>query len=383
VVPAALTDASFVTVGPLSDNAVVVLSRGDVLTEWRGLPVHADLPLGRKDAGLVSAPFQTDRVIGRIMLCDLVLPTPDVLPLTEVIARETGASLDQLHVTRRLAEVTLSEERIRVARDLHDGVPTVADGPSAGAASVATGAVGDLLIDHARSAAQHRAAIAMSSASCGRFIAGLQPTSRSDSPPSLVARSRKQERIVLEWKMPVILKIARVRLHCLRAHTGLPLMVHEAIVNAMSTGSPPRVGGCRARENRLRVVVSDDGRGFPFRGRYDDAELAEMGAAGQPARQGRVAGRTGDCGSTTSGSRVEIDHRRTGRCVRWRSPRAGRRSSRGAAVCSGCSNGMRVQLSARARTVGRCAVRAAASPICVLDLRLPVAADSSTEGDGR
>src|SRR6185295_1065909 len=270
VVPAALTDASFVTVGPLTDEAVIVLSRGDVLTEWRGLPVHADLPLGRKDAGLVSAPFQTDRVIGRIMLCDLVLPTPDVLPLTEVIARETGASLDQLHVTRRLAEVTLSEERIRVARDLHDGVLQSLTGLRLELQSVATGAVGDLSSSTTRDRLLNiERAIAMEQRELRLFIAGLQPASRSDSTAgSLVARLEEvRERIVLEWKMPVILRIASCPATLPAALTqGLPLMVHEAIVNAMKHGQPSRVSvDVQGEENRLRVVVSDDGRGFPFR----------------------------------------------------------------------------------------------------------------------
>src|SRR5207248_7724367 len=36
--------------------------------------------------------------------------------------REIGVSLDQLNVTQRLRDIAASEERIRLARDLHDGV---------------------------------------------------------------------------------------------------------------------------------------------------------------------------------------------------------------------------------------------------------------------
>jgi signal transduction histidine kinase len=313
VVPLALVDGAFVTAGPISDAAVVVVNRGDVLSEWRGRPIHADLPVGRQDAGLVSAPFQTDRLSGRIILCDLVLPTPDILPLTEVIARETGASLDQLHVSRRLAEVTLSEERIRVARDLHDGVLQSLTGLRLELQSVATG-VGD---EQPSATTRERLinierAIAMEQRELRLFIAGLQPTSRPDSTAgSMVAQLEQvRERIVLEWKMPVSLRIGSCPQSLPTALAqGLPLMVHEAIVNALKHAQPSRVSvDVLGDERCLRVVVSDDGRGFPFRGRYDDAALAEM-SAGPLSLRARVASLGGKVTveSTTSGSRVEID----------------------------------------------------------------------------
>src|SRR6185503_8866879 len=65
---------------------------------------------------------RTDRVSGRVFFSDLGPLALELVPLTEVVARELGASLDQLHATRQLQEIAAGEERIRVARDLHDGV---------------------------------------------------------------------------------------------------------------------------------------------------------------------------------------------------------------------------------------------------------------------
>jgi len=155
-------------------------------------------------------------------------------------------------------------------------------------------------------------AIAMEQRELRLFIAGLQPTSRPDSSAgSLVARLEEvRERIVLQWKMPVSLRIGScpVTLPAALAQ-GLPLMVHEAIVNALKHGQPSRVSvDVQSDDRRVRVVVSDDGRGFPFRGRYDDAALAEMGA-GPVSLRARVASLGGQVmvESTASGSRVEID----------------------------------------------------------------------------
>jgi len=312
VVPAPLADAAFMTAGPIGSAAVVVISRGDVLTEWRGRPLHADLPVGDPNAGVVSAPFHTERVTGRILICGLLLPTPDVLPLTGVIARETGASLDQLHVARRLAEVALSEERIRVARDLHDGVLQSLTGLRLELQSVATGSVGELPADTRSRLLNIERAIAMEQRELRLFIAGLHPASPPDPiAGSLAARLEEvRERIVLEWKMPVSFRMGPCPPSLPDALThGLPLMVHEAVVNALKHGQPSRVSvDVQCNADALRVVVTDDGSGFAFRGRYDDSALAAMGA-GPVSLRARVASLGGQVTieSTASGSRVEID----------------------------------------------------------------------------
>jgi signal transduction histidine kinase len=57
-------------------------------------------------------------------------------------------------------------------------------------------------------------------------------------------------------------------------------MVHEAIVNALQHAQPSRVSVDVQADgpDTLRIVVSDDGRGFPFRGRRGGAELTAANA---------------------------------------------------------------------------------------------------------
>jgi signal transduction histidine kinase len=317
VVPSSLDGSAFLTAGPVNADAVVVMSRGDVLTEWRGQPVHPALPIGDREVGLVSAPFQTERVSGRVFLCDLPLPTPDLLPLTEVIARETGASLDQLYVTRRLAEVALSDERIRVARDLHDGVLQSLTGIRLELQSVATGSSGEMPARTRDRLLNIERAIAMEQRELRLFIAGLHPSARPDPAMSpLAARLEEvRERLMLEWKMPVSLRLGPCPAQLPDPITqGLPLMVHEAVVNALKHAQPSRVSvEVQRNADALQVVVSDDGRGFSFRGRYDDAALAAMGA-GPVSLRARVASLRGQMTieSTPAGSRVEISLPLTG-----------------------------------------------------------------------
>jgi signal transduction histidine kinase len=93
-----------------------------------------------------------------------------------------------------------------------------------------------------------------------------------------------------------------------RIERAVPLMVHEAIVNALKHGQPSRVAvTIHGGPDELRIVVTDDGRGFPFRGRYDHTALAET-ASGPKSLFDRVTALGGHMSveSTDSGARVEM-----------------------------------------------------------------------------
>ena len=60
--------------------------------------------------------------------------------------------------------------------------------------------------------------------------------------------------------------------HPERLEQAVPLMVHEAVVSALKHGQPSSPSASTARQ--LRIIV-DDGRGFPFHGRYDHEALVD------------------------------------------------------------------------------------------------------------
>jgi signal transduction histidine kinase len=251
------------------------------------------------------------------MLCDLPLPTPDLLPLTDVIARDTGASVDLLLVSRGLAVAALSEERIRVARDLHDGVLQSLTGLRLELQSVATGVSGQMPAPTRDRLLNIERAIAMEQRELRLFIAGLHPPTRPASGASPLASRLEEvrERLILEWKMPVSLRLGPCPRELPEPITqGLPLMVHEAVVNALKHAQPSRVSvEVQQHADTLQVIVTDDGRGFAFHGRYDDAALSAMGA-GPDSLRARVASLRGrmTIESTTAGSRVEMSLPLTG-----------------------------------------------------------------------
>jgi signal transduction histidine kinase len=264
--------------------------------------------------GVVAAGFVTERVRGRVFFSDLGTPTSETVPLTEVVAREIGASLDQVHSARQLTEIAAREERIRVARDLHDGVLQSLTGIRleirAAATSANDGGPGrpgseawrDRLVAIER-------AIAMEQRELRLFITDLEPAAPVAAETLAGRLDALRERFALEWKTPVTIRVAPdAGAVPARLEQAIPLMVHEAVVNALKHGGPSRVAvAVDAEADGIRIVVADDGHGFPFRGRYDHAALIQT-HAGPKSLLDRVVSLGGRMAieSTDSGSRVEM-----------------------------------------------------------------------------
>ncbi len=260
--------------------------------------------------GIASAPFQLERVMGRVFFTGPGAATRDLVALVEVVAREVGNSLDQLYVHDRLQQVAIREDRIRVARDLHDGVLQSLTGvrlqlQALAAESDAPAGVSEQLLAVER-------AIAIEQRELRLFIEDLKPASKSVGADGQVAAALEQLRARLgaEWKTPIALRVVPPSL-ALPAYTeqAVRLMVHEAVVNALKHAHPSRVSVDVEADasGTVHIAVSDDGRGFPFRGRRDHAQLAAADA-GPASLRDRVQAMGGTLAidSLATGSRVEI-----------------------------------------------------------------------------
>jgi len=262
------------------------------------------------DGPIASAAFRTENLSGRVYFGGLLAAPSEVSPAVEVVAREIGNSLDRLYVAERMREVALREDRMRVSRDLHDGVLQALTGIRL--------ELQDLAQDSAvQSATQGRLlaaerALATEQRELRRFIDGLKPEVVEPREPGgpLVATLRDlTSRLSVEWKTPITLRVGPPDLS-VEPPLGQPLrlMVHEAVINALKHGHPSRVAVVvEALDSGLSVTVTDDGRGFPFRGRLDHDAVMHSDAAPVTLRD-RVAALNGriaiDSGSR--GARVEI-----------------------------------------------------------------------------
>ena len=262
------------------------------------------------DGPIASASFRTENLAGRIYFAGLASATSDVVPAVEVVAREIGNSLDHLYVAERMRELALRQDRLRVSRDLHDGVLQAITGIRLELQDVAQECHGQPVM-HQRLLAAERA-LATEQRELRRFIEGLKPEVSQPAEPGgpLVTMLRDlSSRLSTEWKTPISIRVGPPDLAVAQPLAQpLRLMVHEAVINALKHGHPSRVAvAVEAVDNGLSVTVTDDGRGFPFRGRMEHDALMESAAAPVSLRD-RVAALNGRIAidSGARGARVEI-----------------------------------------------------------------------------
>ncbi len=310
-----LEEATFICRDIAGDQTMLLVSKGrDTPAQVPTSLLHWELRRRLDGPGISSAPFTAGRVHGRVFFSDLATSATEIIPLTEVVARQIGASLDQIHITRHLQEVAAGEERIRVARDLHDGVLQSLTGIRLELRAVA-GQEG--FAEHLRDRlfATERA-LAIEQRELRLFIAGLEPqlTPAAQPDPQTLAplAARLQalgERIALEWKAPVTIRVTPdTTVVPARLEHAVPLMVHEAVVNALKHGQPSRVAvSVDGSTDQLRIVVADDGRGFGFHGRIDHDALIEQNT-GPRSLIKRVMALGGQMSieSSATGARVEM-----------------------------------------------------------------------------
>jgi signal transduction histidine kinase len=293
-----------------AERSCVFLDQDGGHVQWDGVAVHPGLARRLDGVGLVSAPIRSERIDGRVFFTDLLAPTSELMTMTGVVSREIGSSLEQISMAEHLREIAASEQRLRVARDLHDGVLQSLTGIRFELQDVAA----ELNTDESRAQRQRLLAIERSLAIEQRelrmFINSLKPRPEVSAENALLKNlDALRDRVAFEWKVPLTIRVGpRVAAIPLSIERAIPPMVHEAVVNALKHGDPSRIRvDLDVEDDLLRIIVADDGHGFPFRGRYDHQTLVEarLGPTSLRERAASLGG-TLMIDSQGSGSRVEI-----------------------------------------------------------------------------
>jgi signal transduction histidine kinase len=212
---------------------------------------------------------------------------------------------------RRMKKAAAAEERVRLARDLHDGVLQTLTGT---ALQLQTA---ERLIE--REPAQARAVladvqhmIADEQRDLRFFIQELKPgqIGALDEGGGLApALEELGRRLASVWGVRLELPPALPRLSASEAVLGeIYRIVQEAAVNAARHGQATQVTvGFGSENGALTISVADNGHGFPFDGRLDHDAQVEGHRGPRTLRERVVAlGGTMDIESRRSGSRLDI-----------------------------------------------------------------------------
>lgn len=218
--------------------------------------------------------------------------TSDDLLLGEIVAGIVSSQLEQLDTVDRLARAAAAEERVQLARDLHDGVIQSLTG-AALRLETARLLVRRTPRDAEALLAETVDLLTVEQRELKDFIRGELPEGDLGRRlAELVGRSQRTWDIDvrLDWQPPRGAVPPAAAREVYR-------IVQEALGNAARHGGASRVevsGRIRRSTPQpvLHLEIVDDGSGFPFAGRYDGDTLDRLGGVPKSIRQrvGRLGG---------------------------------------------------------------------------------------------
>lgn len=270
---------------------------------WREESEALDLVCGRFDsAANLSIPIQGEWVNG----CLYILQPAQRHDLTPVLAEAAGLLLahdmDHIISSRAASRQAVHEERLRVARDLHDGLLQSFTG-----VVLQLETVHDLIKKQPEEASRLitniQGLIMADQRDLRSYVEQLRPRRRIDVPFDFLSRLEElRSRFETQWGIPVT--IDKDSVDPLVAQSLGPetfRLIQEAVTNSAKHGSASEI---RVRlstaDSRIVIDVSDDGAGFPFLGRRTLQEIRESGV-GPSMLAERVAALNGDLAVESSG----------------------------------------------------------------------------------
>ncbi len=306
-----LAGSAFLAQEAEAPTGTVLRTFPDGVRTWRGTAVNSDLASRFHAKEVLYLPLTTSMLDAHFLGFTKPGRTADDLVLGEVVARLAISSIEQFFHTRQLPPLAAAEERVRLARNLHDGVLL-----SLTAAALQVESVLRLLETHPTAARDQLRKIERLITEEQRdlrfFVSEFRPTGGSplDGNERLEPILQSMtERLAAIWNL-------RVSLHVAPSNNAVPRrlfeeiyhLVREALVNvarhAEATEARVLLG---VREDRVQIVVHDNGRGFPFHGHYDHASLMALrrGPASLKDRL-RVLGGTIAIDSHVTGARLHL-----------------------------------------------------------------------------
>jgi signal transduction histidine kinase len=259
--------------------------------------------------GGLAIPIDVDRYQGHLFALQIPGLCSDELRLAAEVREEVGAALQRTVVNLASQEAAEAQVRMMLARDLHDGVvqsfagislrlKALCDGMSPG--SPAQGEMDKLLRQVGEEQRELR-----------RLIASLRnPDGPSDGPEPADWFAALGARLARQWGIRCEVDLDPPSLRCPPSvQREVEQLIREAVANAVRHGGAHRVQlEVTASPSDLRLVISDDGRGFPIEGEFDFTTLksGRLGPRSMVERADSLGGRLDLATNPTSGSRIVV-----------------------------------------------------------------------------
>jgi signal transduction histidine kinase len=261
--------------------------------------------------GGVATSFKGEFVRGELLL-DGAPSLLEEIRIAEIAGTVIAGRLDHFHAAVQLQRGAVAEERVRVARDLHDSVLQSLTG-----VALQLRTLPRLMTQNPEKAQKRLAEIEQVIVSGQKelrwFIDELRPRagrSGGDDVDDLDERlTQLARRFREQWALEVENEVSPV-VHLLPVTTRYEIyaIVNEAVANAAKHAGAKRISvAIDVEDGQVHVDVADDGRGFPFHGRYDLQSLLATNRGPMTLKE-RVSSLGGSMviDSSDEGARVEI-----------------------------------------------------------------------------
>jgi signal transduction histidine kinase len=282
-------------VADASKEARVLLLRETGFRRRVCRPVNEALRLRFHMSAVQSWPFDGELVRGRMFCLDKVRMRLDDLILGEVVAWLAVTRLENYYFQDRLRDAAALEERVRLARDLHDSLLQAQAGAALQLAAARR------LLDRDPAAGKERLGdvqeqLERDELEMRSFVLRLRPAPRPVAPPASLGDrlDELRERVERQWEIHVKLQLDGVDGLPDELLEGTYRLAQESMVNAARHADASMIDVTVSKsDGHLRLRIADDGRGFPFQGVYDLAALNTM-KEGPLSLKERVADLGGD-----------------------------------------------------------------------------------------
>lgn len=299
-----LAGTDFIFLG--SDTASVITAAGASRQPGPAAPFHPALQALLGNRCVLCLALRGEDFTGWLLLAGRDGMTDDDLHLGGLVARQVEAAMRRFYLQQRLQQGAATETRIRLARDLHDGLLQSLTGvalqleqirraPAAGddALSERLGAIQTLILEEQRA--------------LRGFIQQIKPEADITAAQQPQTLDELGAGIARRWGIPVAIEVDSAA-PSLADVGDVRYLLQEALANSAKHARASRIDArLDLQDGLVRIRVADDGQGFAFRGRHRLGELRHM-RQGPRSLMARVADLGGDLviESGSAGSVLEI-----------------------------------------------------------------------------